>query len=250
MKKKTVAISGGLGKIGLNLALNLSKDFNVIIGDINKKKYIMIKKKLNNENIKFYKCNLCLSDDVKKFINFGVKKFKKIDFTIHCCYPKTKDWLKNFEKLNQSSLNINLSNQLGGSIIYSQQFIKYFLKSGGGKIIHLSSIQGTSAPKFEHYKGLNMSSPIEYSAIKSGIISITKYLAKYYGRKNIQINCVSPGGIKDNQPKIFTKRYKKSCLTKGLLDYQDLHPLILFLLSDGSKYMNGQNIIIDDGWSL
>jgi NAD(P)-dependent dehydrogenase (short-subunit alcohol dehydrogenase family) len=250
MKKKTIAISGGLGKIGLSLALNLSKHFNVVIGDINKMKFIKIKKKLHNKNIKFYKCNLCLSDDIKKFINFGVKQFKKIDFTIHCCYPRTNDWLQNFEKLNQSSLNINLSNQLGGSIIYSQQFIKYFLKNGGGKIIHLSSIQGLSTPKFEHYKGLNMNSPIEYSAIKSGIISITKYLAKYYGQKNIQINCVSPGGIKNDQPKIFIKRYKKSCLTKGLLDYQDLHPLILFLLSDGSKYMNGQNIVIDDGWSL
>ena len=95
-----------------------------------------------------------------------------------------------------------------------------------------------------------MNSPIEYSAIKSGIISITKYLAKFYGGKNIQINCISPGGIKNNQPKMFIKRYKKSCLSKGLLDYEDINPLVKFLLSDGSKFMNGQNIIIDDGWSL
>ncbi len=95
-----------------------------------------------------------------------------------------------------------------------------------------------------------MTSPIEYSAVKSGIISITKYLAKYCGKKNIRVNCITPGGILDNQPKIFKQKYKKSCLNKGLLDSADLNGTILYLLSEESKYVNGQNIIIDDGWSL
>ena len=251
MKKKTVAISGGLGKIGLGLALKLSKkNFNVLIGDKNEKKFKLVKKILNYNSIKFFKGNLCLSKDIDKFITFGVKHFKKIDYTIHCCYPKTKDWNAKLESVKQKSLNENISNHLGGSIIYSQKFIRHFLKNGKGKIIHFSSIQGVSAPKFEHYKGLNMNSPIAYSAIKSGIISITRYLAKYYGKKNIQINCISPGGIKDNQPKIFIDRYKKSCLSKGLLDLQDVVPIVKLLLSDESKYINGQNIIVDDGWSL
>jgi NAD(P)-dependent dehydrogenase (short-subunit alcohol dehydrogenase family) len=107
-----------------------------------------------------------------------------------------------------------------------------------------------SAPKFEHYKGLKMNSPIAYTAIKSGIIAITKYLAKYYGKNNIQVNCISPGGIKDSQPKVFVRRYKTSCLSKGLLEINDLQPIVFFLTSDNSKYINGQNIIIDDGWSL
>jgi NAD(P)-dependent dehydrogenase (short-subunit alcohol dehydrogenase family) len=75
---------------------------------------------------------------------------------------------------------------LGGSIIYSKKFIKYFLNKGDGKLIHISSIQGVAAPKFDHYKDLEMSSPIAYTAIKSGIIAITRYLAKYYGKKNIR----------------------------------------------------------------
>ena len=77
--------------------------------------------------------------------------------------------------------------------------MKTFLKQKVGNLILISSIQGTQAPKFEHYKNLNMTSPIEYSAIKSGIISITKYLSKYYKNKNIRVNCVSPGGIDDKQ---------------------------------------------------
>ena len=95
-----------------------------------------------------------------------------------------------------------------------------------------------------------MITPIEYSAIKSGIISITKYLAKYYQKKNIRVNCVSPGGIKDNQPALFIKRYKQYCNSKGMLDGSDISNLIIFLISDSSKYINGQNLIIDDGWTL
>lgn len=251
MEKKTIAISGGLGRIGLSLAIESAKNnFNVLIGDNNLKKYRLLKKKLDLLNIKFYKGNLCQSKDIDKFIKYGLRNFKKIDYTVHCCYPKTKNWNEKFENLNQNTLNKNISDHLGGSIIYSKKFIKYFLNKGDGKLIHISSIQGVAAPKFDHYKNLEMSSPIAYTAIKSGIIAITRYLAKYYGKKNIQINCISPGGVKDNQPMIFVERYKKSCLTKGLLDPEDLHSLIFFLLSDSSKLINGQNIIIDDGWSL
>ena len=95
-----------------------------------------------------------------------------------------------------------------------------------------------------------MTSPVEYSVIKSGIISLTSYLAKLYKKNKININCVSPGGIKDKQHKKFIKRYKDSCGTKGLLDAKDIVGTITFLLSNSSKFINGQNIIVDDGWSL
>ena len=95
-----------------------------------------------------------------------------------------------------------------------------------------------------------MNSPIEYSAIKSGIISISKYLSKYYRNKNIRVNCVSPGGIKGKQSNLFIDRYRKSCNSKGLLLGKDISNLILFLISEKSQYINGQNLIIDDGWTL
>ena len=114
----------------------------------------------------------------------------------------------------------------------------------------ISSIQGVMAPKFHHYSNLNMSSPIEYSAAKAGIISLTRYLAKYIQNKDLRINCISPGGIFDNQPKNFIKKYKNSCLSKGLLDSKDLEGVVEFLVSNKSNFMTGQNFIIDDGWSL
>ena len=124
------------------------------------------------------------------------------------------------------------------------------MKNEGGNLIHISSIQGISAPKFEHYIDTDMVSPIEYSAIKSGIISISRYLAKYYKHSNIRSNCISPGGILDNQPDEFLLNYNSECSSKGMLDSEDLCGSLLFLLSEESKYINGQNIIVDDGWSL
>ena len=95
-----------------------------------------------------------------------------------------------------------------------------------------------------------MISPIEYSAIKSGIIAISLYLAKYCKGQNIRFNCISPWGILDNQPESFLDRYQKNCLSKGILDPEDVTGTLIFLLSDQSKYVNGQNIIVNDGWGL
>ena len=69
-------------------------------------------------------------------------------------------------------------------------------------------------------------------------------------KDQIRCNCISPGGILDNQPSEFLERYKRNCLSKGMIDGEDLKGALLFLLSDSSSYVNGQNIIVDDGFTL
>ena len=249
--QKTIIITGGAGRVGLALTKDLiKKGHQVLIGDINKTHLIKIKKKINSNNLIIFSGNLTNKKNINKFIEFGLKKFTKIDVAVHCAYPKSKKWGAKLEDISEKSLNEDLTSQLGGTIIFSQCISKYFLKIKRGNLILISSIFGTQTPKFENYKNLKMITPIEYSAIKSGIISITKYLAKYYQKKNIRVNCVSPGGIKDNQPALFIKRYKQYCNSKGMLDGSDISNLIIFLISDSSKYINGQNLIIDDGWTL
>ena len=95
-----------------------------------------------------------------------------------------------------------------------------------------------------------MSSPIEYSAIKAGIISITKWLAKYSFNLGLRVNCISPGGIKDNQNEIFLDKYRQDCSNTGMLSAHHVSGTVIFLLSEYSCAINGQNIIVDDGWSL
>ena len=75
-------------------------------------------------------------------------------------------------------------------------------------------------------------------------------MAKYYKNKNIRINCISPGGIRDNQNEEFIKKYETSTLNIGMLDPKDISNTVEWLVSDKSRAINGQNIIVDDGWSL
>ena len=92
--------------------------------------------------------------------------------------------------------------------------------------------------------------PVEYAAIKSGMLHLTKYMAKYFKGLNIRVNAISPGGVLDNQPKKFIRQYNDKCSTKGMLESSDLNGTLVFLLSDSSIYINGQNIVVDDGFSL
>ena len=119
-----------------------------------------------------------------------------------------------------------------------------------GSVVNMSSIYGIVAPKFEIYEGTTMTTPVEYVAIKAGILHLTKYFARYYRKQGIRHNAISPGGIEDGQPDRFIKKYLSNSGQKGMLDPSDLSQALVFLLSDASKYMTGQNLIIDDGFTL
>ena len=95
-----------------------------------------------------------------------------------------------------------------------------------------------------------MTMPVEYAAIKSGLIHLSKYMAKYFKGKNIRVNTISLGGIEDKQPEAFLKAYKEFCLNKGMLNPNDIAGTLIYLISDLSKFVNGQNIVVDDGFTL
>ena len=255
LNSEVVLITGAAGRIGESTAIEIAKNGGkLILSDISNSNLSILKSKLlkytNSENIKIMTIDICSSNSIDDLISFSISSFNKITSAIHCAYPRSKQWGKNFEEIDIDLLSQDLKNQLGISIIFSQKVIKHFLENKGGNLIHISSIQGLGAPKFEHYENTNMTSPIEYSAIKAGIISITKWLAKYYKNKNIRVNCISPGGIYDQQNQDFVKKYRKSCTNIGLIDSCEIASLIVFLLSVNAKAINGQNLIVDDGWSL
>ena len=100
------------------------------------------------------------------------------------------------------------------------------------------------------YENTNLHTAAPYSAIKGGIINFTKYLASYFGRKGVRINCVSPGGVFDNQDPIFVSNYEKKVPMGRMANPDDISPSVSFLLSDDAKYITGQNLIVDGGWTI
>ncbi len=246
MKHMKYLIIGSNGRLGKELLKDLIKKNNTDIITIDKNN---LKKQSSNHN--HIKIDISKENNLKKlFLQFNKTKIK-IDKIVNLSYPKNKNYGKDFLLISEKEIKNNLFLLLGTNILIAKYSIIYFLKNNiRGNLLFTSSILGVNAPKFYHYDNLKMISPIEYSTAKSAIIMLTKYLAKKYQKKNIRINCISPGGIKDKQNILFQKRYKKDCGLKGLLDPKDIIPSINFLMGEESQNINGQNIIIDDGWSL
>ena len=116
--------------------------------------------------------------------------------------------------------------------------------------MNLSSIYGEKAPRFDLYEGLDFSVPVEYAASKSGINQLTKYFATRYKKDGVRCNVIAPGGIIDQQPEVFVERYSRYAGAKGLLDPGDIGGSVVFFLSGASRYVTGQILTVDDGWSL
>lgn len=250
-RELVVLITGAAGLIGSTLSKSLiTNGIKVVLVDINEVQLSKVTVNFSEGCFLAIVANAGIRSEVEDCIHEAVKKFGRIDAAIHLAYPKSAGWGAKFEDISQVNLYEDLSSQLGGAILFSQRVLRFFKKQGYGNLIHISSIMGLVTPKFENYTGTKMTSPIEYTAIKAALIAITKYLAKYYRGNNIRVNCISPGGILDQQPKSFIDRYRSCCNDKGMLESEDLVGAVLFLLSDQSKFINGQNVVVDDGWSL
>ena len=119
-----------------------------------------------------------------------------------------------------------------------------------GKIINISSIYGVVSPNHEIYGKSKLNSPLIYGLTKSGIIYMTKYLATYFAKYKINVNCISPGGLFNKQEKNFVKKYINLTPLRRMANSKDIQGAIELLSSHQSDYITGQNIIVDGGWTL
>ena len=132
----------------------------------------------------------------------------------------------------------------------SKIFIEEMAKRKSGSVINISSIYGIVGPDFSIYGKTGMTSPADYSFAKGGMIAFTKYLATYYARYNIRVNCISPGGLFTNQPREFVKNYIKRTPRGRMANEDDLKGAAVFLASDASAYITGHNLVVDGGWTI
>jgi NAD(P)-dependent dehydrogenase (short-subunit alcohol dehydrogenase family) len=255
LRDKVIIITGGAGLLGRSFVSCVAQQGGIaIIADINKKagsKFLkdLQRDSLNKEGI-FVEVDITSEKSIISMIETLYSKYGKIDALVNNAYPRSKNYGRKFEDVTYDDFCQNVSMHLGGYFLASQQLSLYFKKQGHGSIINMASIYGIVAPRFSIYEKSAMSMPVEYAAIKSAIIHLTKYMAQYFKGSNIRVNCISPGGILDGQPDEFLARYNRFSATKGMLDPKDLQGTLLFLLSDMSEFINGQNIVVDDGWTL
>tara|TARA_B100001059_G_C17747665_1_gene535297 strand:- start:146 stop:865 length:720 start_codon:yes stop_codon:yes gene_type:complete len=238
---KKIIIVGAKGLIGKALSKGLSKKFNIIEVDI-----IKAKKK------DYFQCDVLNETEVKSVFKKIFKKYKKIDCLINSAYPRRKNFSKPFFGINLEDFNDNLSINVGSLYCLIKNIYPYFKKNKKGNIINIASIYGKIQPKFEIYENTPINPPTVYGPIKSAQIMMINYFAKIFAYKKINIRCntISPGGVYGGQTKKFVSNYKKYCKEKGMIDPYNLVGVADFLISENSSFITGQDIQIDDGFSL
>jgi NAD(P)-dependent dehydrogenase (short-subunit alcohol dehydrogenase family) len=255
LKDKVVVITGGAGLIGKAFCgACASAGATVMIADMNGEQSIKTVSALRAEHpgriIDHCVTDITSLGSVRDLIGTTARRFGKIDAVVNNAYPRNQHYGRKFEQVTYEDFCDNVSLHLGGYFLVAQQFAEYFRAHGGGGIVNMASVYGVISPRFEVYGSSEMTMPVEYAAIKAGVIHLTRYIAKYYRGANIRVNAISPGGILNDQPEAFVNNYNQHGLTKGMLEARDITGTLVFLLSDRSSFVNGQNLIVDDGFTL
>ena len=254
LSNKVVVITGGAGLIGRQFSSVVPEHGGIaVIADRNAVAAGKVADEIETKypgRVEAAALDITNKTSVIGLIELLHEKYGRIDAVVNNAYPQNSNYGQKFEEVAYEDFCENIGMHLGGYFLVAQQFSIYFRKQGRGNIINMASIYGVMAPRFEIYADTSMTMPVEYAAIKSSIISLTKYMAKYFKGMGIRVNAISPGGIRDSQPNSFLERYSNHCLNKGMLDADTLNGTLLYLLSDMGAFVNGQNIIVDDGFSL
>ena len=148
LENQVVAISGAAGRIGSVFAhAVVSQGGSVLLGDVAEENGISLEQALGQDKALFVCANLTEPLEIDQFLESGCAKFGQVNSAVHCAYPVSAQWGTRFEDLQSDLLGQDLHQQLGGAILFSQRVTQYFRKQGRGNLIHISSIQGVSAPK-------------------------------------------------------------------------------------------------------
>ncbi len=241
LKDKVIIVTGGSGLLGKAMVGHISASGGIAIN-----LDLTIETDLDKNLIA---CDITKQENIIEAVEKIFEYHGRIDGLVNNAYPRTKDWGAPFEDLKAGSLQKNVEWQLNSSILFCQEVIRRMKSQKQGSIVNIASIYGVVGNDFSVYEGTDMEPPAPYAAIKGGLINFTRFLASKYGSLGIRINCVSPGGIFDNQPKLFVKAYEKKVPMKRMGLPEDIAPAVSFLLSDDAKYITGQNLIVDGGWT-
>ncbi|GGD72526.1 oxidoreductase [Lacimicrobium alkaliphilum] len=253
LDNKTILVAGAGGRLGKEIVAALLKaGAKVVATDYDAQALeLLIKAHSFSPWLTTQRVDITDPDSIRNAFNHAVTEFGRLDGAINTAYPRSKNYGHHFFDVTFDDFNANLTDHLGGFFVFMQQCAKYAIEQDTEfTLVNLSSIYGVIAPKFSVYQDTEMTMPVEYAAIKSALQHITSYVTAYTKGSHFRANCVSPGGIEAGQNQQFIEQYKALCNSKGMLNSEDIVGTVLFLCSDASRYVKGQNIVVDDGFSI
>lgn len=187
----------------------------------------------------------CTSPFSRYFLAHYIQKYK-IDIVINCSYPRTTGYGKDDTVTDfEDNVKMHMDSVCWLSKVACETMAKNKIE---GTVINFGSIYGIVGPDMSIYKGTYKTMPGVYAAIKGGIISYSRFLATVFGKHNIRVNCISPGGVYDkSMSKRFVKNYCKNVPLGRMAKPEEVAQSVLYLIS--ATYTTGQNLIVDGGWT-
>lgn len=244
-------VAGGLGLLGKSITLGLARcGARVVVVDIDENAWLESREifDLPGLAIEFKRADV---SDVASLPSLAgdLDRSYGANILVNCAYPRTDDWGDGVEDATVQNWSTNVEMQMVSSCVLASETAKHMSARNGGSIINIASIYGVVAPDFGVYDGLDMTTPPAYTAIKGGIVAYTRYLAAYWGRRDVRVNAVCPGGVFANQPGSFVEAYEQRTPLGRMANADDIAGPVAFLASDAARYLTGTTLMVDGGWT-
>jgi len=256
---RAAVVTGGAGLLGRQFCASLTEaGASVLVADVNEAVAKDVAGQIG-KGAQSFACDVGDPQSVKQMNAAAVKAFGRLDILVNSAAHDPKfdaagegKYGSAFEDYSleawQAALRVNLT----GAFLCSQAAISLMLKQGSGVIINICSTYGLGVPDQRIYQKPGKPAqykPVDYTVTKAGILGLTKYLATYYGEKNIRVNALTPGGVFNGHDDQFVKAYSARTVLGRMAKPDEMNGALLFLASDASSYMTGANLVVDGGWT-
>jgi NAD(P)-dependent dehydrogenase (short-subunit alcohol dehydrogenase family) len=243
--------TGGLGKVMADTLAELGADLVLIDlpgSDIDNLSENLISKW--NIKVESYFCDLEQLTQRRELIDFLKSGGQGLNILINNAAfvgsSDLKGWNVPFEDQTLETWRRALEVNLTAVFDLCQGLTPLLRVAEGANIINIASIYGLYGPDWSLYKSTSISNPAAYSTSKGGVIQFTRWLSTTIA-PNIRVNAISPGGVFRKQPEVFVKRYEAKTPLGRMASEDDFRGVVAYLASDMSKYMTGQNLLVDGG---
>lgn len=247
LKDKVIVVSGGAGNYGKCIVEGLAEaEGTVIIASRNIEHAKEVAQGFRNQNLDVHALQVDQGDhksimELKKAL---LQQFDKLDVFINNAVSRPmKSYDSDIADFSES-MRVNAT----GSMDITREMADLIVTNGGGSIINIGSMMGMFGPDLSNYEGTSMGTPPpDYFFHNAGLLNLTRYMAQVLAGKNVNVNCISPGGLFNNQHEIFLNNYCKKVPLKRMANKDDIKGLVVLLSSQAGAYINGDNILMDGG---
>lgn len=248
LKGKVILVTGGAGHYGKCIVEGLGEaDATVIIASRNIEQGQKVAEDFRSRGLDVYAMQVDQSDhgSVMALKEQIVKTFGKLDVFVNNAVSRPMNGYDAPIEQFEESMKVNAT----GMMDILREMADLIIKNNGGSIINIGSMMGLFGPDLSNYEGTSMakSLPPDYFFHNGGLINLTRYLAQIYAEKNVNVNCINPGGLFNNQPERFIENYCKKVPLRRMANNDDIKGLVVLLSSKAGAYINGENILMDGG---